>query len=70
MSEAHEVASQNVELQEVISDFGSFSKIVSLKAFVPFTSAENALENVNMISEGSAVPPCVTYSSQVCFLIS
>jgi len=28
-------------------------RIVKFKAFAPFTSAENALENINAISEGS-----------------
>jgi len=50
--EAQEVASQSDEIQASIVDFRKFSKIVQLKAFFPFTSAENALENVNQISEG------------------
>jgi nucleolar protein 56 len=35
-----------------IFDLKRFSKIVKLKAFLPFTSAENALAQINAISEG------------------
>lgn len=34
-------------------DVGRFQKIVKLVSFLPFTGAENALENINDISEGS-----------------
>jgi len=47
-----EVAEQNVEFQKSLLDLARFSKIVKLKAFLPFTSAEVALENINDISEG------------------
>ena len=33
-------------------DWGHFSQQVKLKAFKPFTSAANALDNMNAISEG------------------
>jgi len=36
-----------------VVDFGRFARLVKLTAFLPFTSAENALENINAISEGA-----------------
>lgn len=50
--EMQEAASQSDEIQQAIKSFGSFSKMVKQVAFVPFASAENALENINAISEG------------------
>ena len=35
-----------------VHDWGHFSQQVKLKAFKPFTSAANALDNMNAISEG------------------
>lgn len=40
--------------QTDITDVKRFSEMVKLKSFLPFTSAENALENINAISEGEA----------------
>lgn len=40
------------EVQTAIVELQRFSKIVKLKTFRPFRSAENALENINAISEG------------------
>jgi len=39
-------------VQESIIDLKRFSKMVKLKAFLPFTSAENALTSINACSEG------------------
>jgi len=39
-------------VQKSITDLSRFSKLISLRAFLPFASAENALENINAISEG------------------
>jgi nucleolar protein 56 len=50
--ESEEIADESPELQRSIQDFGRFSRIVKFKSFVPFVSAESALENVNAISEG------------------
>jgi len=44
------------EVQQSIQDLAKFSTFVKLKAFLPFTSAENALENINAISEGELTP--------------
>ncbi|KAI9920848.1 hypothetical protein PsorP6_002633 [Peronosclerospora sorghi] len=50
--ENEEIASLVSEVQAAVADVSSFGRIVKLKAFQPFTSAENALENINNISEG------------------
>jgi nucleolar protein 56 len=39
-------------VQETVGDLSLFGRVVKLKAFQPFSSAENALENINSISEG------------------
>ena len=39
-------------MQEAIKDLARFGKVVKLKSFIPFTSAQLALENINSISEG------------------
>jgi hypothetical protein len=49
-----------------VTDFKRFSRIVHLKAFVPFTSSENALENINDVAEGSFRISCRLQC--VCFL--
>eukprot|EP00056_Hartaetosiga_gracilis_P020583 m.20419 g.20419 ORF g.20419 m.20419 type:complete len:511 (+) comp8573_c0_seq3:33-1565(+) len=50
--EAEEIG-QNVQtVQESILDLARFGKVVKLKAFQPFRTAEEALENINDISEG------------------
>jgi hypothetical protein len=40
------------EVQSSVTDLGRFSKYVKLTAFQPFESAEDALANINSISEG------------------
>jgi len=40
------------EVQTAITDLQRFSKIMKLVTFVPFRTAESALENINAISEG------------------
>ena len=44
-----------------VQDYGTLSQMLSLRAFMPFTSAEMALEAINAVSEG-AWPP-VAFSS-------
>ena len=51
-SESEEIAGQVQAIQDAQTDVKRFGKCVSLKAFVPFTSAEDALANINDISEG------------------
>ncbi|KAG7402367.1 snoRNP complex protein nop56 [Phytophthora boehmeriae] len=50
--ENEEIGGLLAEVQASVSELSSFGRIVKLKAFQPFTSAENALENINNISEG------------------
>eukprot|EP00727_Mastigamoeba_balamuthi_P009333 m51a1_g5021 putative nucleolar protein (554) ;mRNA; r:330130-332044 len=39
-------------MQESIQSLAAFGKVVSLRAFLPFKSSEDALENANAVSEG------------------
>ncbi|ETI49601.1 hypothetical protein F441_06602 [Phytophthora nicotianae CJ01A1] len=50
--ENEEIGGLLAEVQASVADVSSFGRIVKLKAFQPFTSAENALENINNVSEG------------------
>lgn len=50
--EAEEISALKPEVQAAVTDLARFSNIVKLKAFHPFSSAENALANANDISEG------------------
>jgi len=50
--EGEEIANQADQFQKAVQDKSKFMKIVRLKSFLPFTSAENALENINDVSEG------------------
>jgi nucleolar protein 56 len=47
-----EVSLQDLAVQKSITDLDRFSKMVKLKGFIPFTSAESALENINAVTEG------------------
>jgi nucleolar protein 56 len=38
-------------IQESLTDFSRFSKIVQLKSFSPFKSAQHALQEINSVSE-------------------
>jgi len=53
--ELDEVASLTPELQKALADASAFGRMIKLKAFVAFSSAEMALENINAIAE-HAVP--------------
>jgi len=50
--EGGDAASLKADVQAAVTDLARFSKMVKLKAFSPFTSAENALTNINDVSEG------------------
>ena len=47
------VGSQTKAVQDSITDFSKFTKMVSLVSFSPFKNAADALENINDISEGA-----------------
>lgn len=53
-----ELASSSDALQQSISDINRFGKAVKLAAFKPFTSAADALEQINAVSE-SQVNACI-----------
>uniref|UniRef100_A0A5K3FD44 Nucleolar protein 56 n=1 Tax=Mesocestoides corti TaxID=53468 RepID=A0A5K3FD44_MESCO len=48
----HELVDVVERLPEVCVDYESFSSTFKLRGFSPFTSAENALDNCNAVSEG------------------
>lgn len=50
--ESEEIGTQLEQVQNAINDLGRFSKIMKLVSFLPFTSAENALDNIHHVSEG------------------
>ncbi|WVR00022.1 hypothetical protein IAU59_007164 [Kwoniella sp. CBS 9459] len=52
VSMQEEIAAKSKQLQESINDIGTFSRMVQLASFLPFTSAAQALENANDVSEG------------------
>ena len=41
-------------MQEAVQDLSKFSRMVKLKSFLPFTSAGEALQNANDVSEGES----------------
>jgi nucleolar protein 56 len=49
--ESEEIGSLTDEVQAGMSDFSRFQRIVKLLAFHPFDTAENALENINAVTE-------------------
>ncbi len=46
------IATMLPQVQEAVTDFGRFGGMCHLKAFTPFASAEDALANINDVSEG------------------
>jgi nucleolar protein 56 len=45
-------AAKSKAVQEAVQDLSKFSRMVKLKSFLPFTSAGEALQNANDVSEG------------------
>ncbi len=50
--ESESIGAMTPEVIATQTDLARFSKLVRMKAFLPFVSAEQALENQNDISEG------------------
>eukprot|EP00455_Lapot_gusevi_P046559 TRINITY_DN614_c0_g2_i14.p1 TRINITY_DN614_c0_g2~~TRINITY_DN614_c0_g2_i14.p1 ORF type:complete len:580 (+),score=298.81 TRINITY_DN614_c0_g2_i14:75-1814(+) len=50
--ESEQITAMTPEIQQAQTEYSRFSKMVHMKAFVPFTSAEAALQNMNDVSEG------------------
>ena len=48
-----EIAQSTDAIQQAVADLGRFSQAVNLTAFKPFTSAADALEQCNAVSEGT-----------------
>jgi nucleolar protein 56 len=48
-----EIAERGLEVQQQLQDFKNFSKNIHLRSFTPFASSENALQNINDVSEGT-----------------
>jgi nucleolar protein 56 len=55
-----ELANSADDLQQSIIDVSRFGKNVKLAAFKPFTSAANALEQINAVSESQVRMQCVS----------
>jgi hypothetical protein len=49
--ENEDIGSLLAEVQASLSDLSKFQRIVKMVAFLPFDTAENALENMNAITE-------------------
>lgn len=47
----------SAELAATVADLERFSKVATLQAFRPFTSAADALEQINAVSEGACARP-------------
>ena len=51
--EGDEVSIKVKEVQQAVADFGSFSRVLVIKAFSPFKTAEDALTNCTDVAEGA-----------------
>lgn len=56
-----DVALSTDAVQQSISDMARFSKIASLLAFKPFSTAVDALEQINSVSESDATEMLLTF---------
>ena len=45
-------------VQQAVTDIARFGKVMKLSAFKPFTSAANALEQINAVSESQVMHAC------------
>jgi nucleolar protein 56 len=50
--ESEQIAQMSPEVQAALGDYSKFRHMVDIKGFCPFTSAEDALSNINDVSEG------------------
>ncbi|BEJ13804.1 hypothetical protein CspHIS471_0309780 [Cutaneotrichosporon sp. HIS471] len=60
-----EIAARSKQLQDSINDWNTFNRMVELASFFPFTSAAQALENANDVSEGVLNPHLKSLLSMV-----
>ena len=54
-----EIGASVDSVQEAVKDLARFGKYVKLSAFKPFTSAANALEQINAVSESQVMHACI-----------
>lgn len=52
VAEAEEIGIEMDSVQAAAQDLAKFGKICKLKAMMPFRSAQDALENINCVSDG------------------
>eukprot|EP01147_Barroeca_monosierra_P003862 gene3862-6359_t len=52
INETEEIGASLPSVQNAVQDLGKFGKVVKFKALQPFRSAQEALENINAVSEG------------------
>ncbi|KAJ1646468.1 Nucleolar protein 56 [Coemansia asiatica] len=52
VKQAEKIGAKLSEVQNSVRDLAKFSKAITLKSFVPFKNAADALENINDVSEG------------------
>jgi nucleolar protein 56 len=51
-----EIPTRLSPIQDAATDLSKFGKVVKMKAFVAFRNLQDALENINAVSEGMFVP--------------
>jgi nucleolar protein 56 len=51
--EGEEIGNLHDQVQAAVADMAKFGKLIKLKAFLPFESAEGALAACNDVSEGT-----------------
>ena len=52
VKEFEEIAMLQSAVEESVTDISAFNSVVNLQAFQPFKNAEDALANINAVSEG------------------
>merc|ERR1711976_1000442 len=52
VKEFEEISMLQSAVEESVTDISSFNSVISLQAFQPFKNAEDALANINAVSEG------------------
>ncbi|ORX38522.1 putative small nuclear ribonucleo protein [Kockovaella imperatae] len=52
VSMQEEIGARTKAMQDAVNDYNVFSRMITLASFLPFTSAAQALENANDVSEG------------------
>ena len=80
--EYEEISSLLEEVQVNFNDFSKIQRIIKMISFLPFLTAESALENINAISEhelteelsvkissSSLLPPLLSFSDLLFFLV-